>query len=211
MIITELKSDEEIMDMLKPFKKILIAGCGTCSTSCRTGGEAEVNAWKEKLGDRVIGATVIEEPCDMRLVRRDLRGLKEELAEAEAILVMSCGTGAQTVATQTNKIVLPANETLFLGQTERIGKLHNMCNACGECILDETGGICPITLCAKGLLNGPCGGQVKGKCEVGGYEEDCAWVNIYNKLKEQDREDLFTVFRPPRDYSRKVLTMHRYF
>ncbi len=83
-----------------------------------------------------------------------------------------------------------------------------MCLACGDCILDETGGVCPITRCPKGLLNGPCGGTVKGKCEVGGYEEDCAWTLIYENLKKQGRIELFTKFRPPRDFSRKVLTVH---
>jgi len=102
--------------------------------------------------------------------------------------------------------VLPASDTLFIGKTERIGKFYDMCKACGECILDETGGVCPITRCPKGLLNGPCGGQVEGKCEVGEYENDCAWILIWKNLTEQDRLDLFMTFRPPRDNSKKVLT-----
>ncbi|MCW4049631.1 MAG: methylenetetrahydrofolate reductase C-terminal domain-containing protein [Candidatus Bathyarchaeota archaeon] len=211
MIITKMKSDEEITKMLKPFKKLFVVGCGTCSTSCQTGGEDQVKEMYEKLGDRATGWTMVEEPCDLRITRRDLKDNKDQIAEADAIVVMSCGGGVQTVSDFTKSIVLPANETLFIGQTERIGKFHDMCKACGECILDETGGICPITRCAKGLLNGPCGGQVNGKCEVGDYEEECAWVQIYDRLKEQDRLELFTVFRPPRDNSTKVLTTHYYF
>ncbi|GAI88242.1 unnamed protein product, partial [marine sediment metagenome] len=123
-----------------------------------------------------------------------------------AILVMACGVGVQTVGEYSGKIVLPASDTLFIGKTERIGKFYDMCKACGECILDETGGVCPITRCPKGLLNGPCGGQVEGKCEVGEYENDCAWILIWKNLTEQDRLDLFMTFRPPRDNSKKVLT-----
>jgi ferredoxin len=211
MIITEQKSMEEIQEMIAPYKKLFIVGCGTCSTSCQTGGEDEVKEMTEKLGDRVTGWAMVEDPCDLRLDRRDLKAYKKQIADSDAILVMACGAGIQTVGTYSKKIVLPALNTLFIGETERLGKFHDMCKACGDCILDETGGICPLTRCAKGLLNGPCGGQVKGKCEVGDYEYECAWVQIYDRLKEQDRLDLFTAFRPPRDFSKKTLKMHHFF
>ena len=182
-----------------------------CSTSCQTGGEDEVKEMTEKLGDKVVGWAMVEDPCDLRLDRRDLKAHKEQIAESDAVLVMACGAGVQTVGKYSDKIVLPALNTLFIGETERLGRFHDMCRACGDCILDETGGICPLTRCAKGLLNGPCGGQVKGKCEVGDYEYECAWVQIYDRLKEQDRLDLFTEFRPPRDFSKKTLKMHHIF
>ena len=211
MIITEQKSMEEVQEMIAPYGKLFIVGCGTCSTSCQTGGEDEVKEMTEKLGDRVSGWAMVEDPCDLRLNRRDLKEHKKQIADSDAILVMACGAGVQTVGTYSKKIVLPALNTLFIGETERLGKFHDMCRACGDCILDETGGICPLTRCAKGLLNGPCGGQVKGKCEVGDYEYECAWVQIYDRLKEQDRLDLFTAFRPPRDFSKKTLKMHHIF
>jgi ferredoxin len=211
MIITEQKPIEEITGMIAPYNKLFIVGCGTCSTSCKTGGEDEVKEMVENLGDKINGWAMVEDPCDLRLDRRDLRDHKKELAEADAILVMACGAGIQTVNDFTNKITLPALNTLFIGQTERLGKFHDTCKACGECILDETGGICPITRCAKGLLNGPCGGQVDGKCEVGDYKNECAWIQIYDRLKEQDRLDLFTTFKLPRDHSKKTLTIHHYF
>lgn len=205
MIITAKKPDEKIEEMTEPFKKIFIVGCGSCATSCQTGGEQQVAEMAEKLGGKMIGTAMVEEPCDRRLDRRDLKAYKETIAEADAILVMGCGSGVQTIGDFTGKIVLPALDTLFIGSTERIGRFYDMCKACGECILDETGGICPLTRCAKSLLNGPCGGQVEGKCEVGDYKNDCAWILIYNNLKEQDGLDLFTTFRPPRDNSKKVL------
>jgi ferredoxin len=206
MIITKKKTDEEIEEMTKPFGKLFVVGCGTCSTSCQTGGEEQVAEMVEKLGDKVIGSAMVEEPCDIRIDRKDLKNYKDAVREADAILVMSCGVGVQTVGEYSDKIVLPASDTLFIGKTERIGKFYDMCKACGECILDETGGVCPITRCPKGLLNGPCGGQVEGKCEVGEYKNDCAWVLIWKKLTEQDRLDLFMTFRTPRDNSKKVLT-----
>ena len=187
MIVTKQKDPQKIDEMMKPFKKIFVVGCGSCATSCQTGGEEQVNAIKQKYKDKIIGTAMIEEPCDLRLNRRDLKEHRSKIKEADAILVMSCGSGVQTVGDYTNKIVLPALDTLFIGETERLGKFQETCQACGECILDETGGVCPITRCAKSLLNGPCGGQVKGKCEVGKYENDCAWVNIWKKLKDQNR------------------------
>ncbi len=208
MIITKAKPEEVIDEMIKPFPKLFVVGCGTCSTKCTSGGEEQVLEMVEKLGDRAVGYQVVEEPCDKRLDRRDLKDHKEKIEEADALLVMSCGIGVQAIGDFTKGIVLPASDTLFIGETERLGIFHNKCLACGDCILDETGGVCPITRCAKGLLNGPCGGTVDGKCEVGEYKEDCAWTLIYDRLKEQDRLELFTKFRPPRDYSKKTLMFH---
>ena len=208
MIITKKKPNEEIDEMIAPFEKLFVVGCGTCATKCMTGGEEQVNEIVERLGERVVGYQVVEEPCDKRLNRRDLREYKKKIEAADAVIVMSCGVGVQAIADYADKVVIPATDTMFMGETERFGIFHNRCYACGDCILDETGGICPITRCAKGLLNGPCGGFVEGKCEVGGYEEDCAWTLIYNRLKDQDRLELFTKFRPPRDYSKKTLAYH---
>lgn len=208
MIITKPKPNEAIDEMIKPFSKLFVVGCGTCSTKCMSGGEEQVKEMVERLGDRVIGSQIVEEPCDARLDRRDLKDYKDQIKESDAILVMSCGVGVQAISDYADKIVLPASDTLFMGETERFGIFHDRCVACGDCILDETGGVCPITRCAKGLLNGPCGGTVDGKCEVGEYKEDCAWTLIYENLKNQDRMELFTKFRPPRDFSKKTLTFH---
>ena len=208
MIITKAKTEKVIEEMIKPFPKLFVVGCGTCSTKCTSGGEEQVKQMVEKLGNRAVGYQVVEEPCDKRLDRRDLKNYKDQINEADAVLVMSCGIGVQAIGDHTHKVVLPASDTLFMGETERLGIFHSKCFACGDCILDETGGVCSITRCPKGVLNGPCGGTVKGKCEVGEYKEDCAWTLIYERLKEQDRMELFTKFRPPRDFSKKTLMFH---
>ncbi|MCW4043077.1 MAG: methylenetetrahydrofolate reductase C-terminal domain-containing protein, partial [Candidatus Bathyarchaeota archaeon] len=174
MIITIQKPDEEIKKMIEGRDKIFIVGCGTCATECQTGGEEEVKALKNKLedlGKKVTGQAIVEAVCDQRLTRRDLRRSKEAVDNSNAIIVLSCGTATQIVSEISKKITIPGCDTQFIGTTERIGRFYERCRACGECILYETGGICPIARCGKTLLNGPCGGQAKGKCEVGGWEK----------------------------------------
>ena len=208
MIITEQKPKEEILAMLKPFKKVFIIGCGTCSTLCQTGGEEQVKEMAETLrkeGKEITGFVVVETPCDARILRRDTRKKRGEIDEADVILCMTCGVGVQDIVQHLKKISVPALNTKFLGQTERIGEFYERCRACGECILFETGGICPIVRCPKSMLNGPCGGMLQGKCEVGGYKRDCAWVLIYNRLKEIGMLDLYRSYRPPRDNSKLAI------
>lgn len=190
--------------MIEGRDKIFIVGCGTCATECQTGGEEEVKALKNKLedlGKKVTGQAIVEAVCDQRLTRRDLRRSKEAVDNSNAIIVLSCGTATQIVSEISKKITIPGCDTQFIGTTERIGRFYERCRACGECILYETGGICPIARCGKTLLNGPCGGQAKGKCEVGGWEKECAWIQIYERLRDEGRLDLFKKYRPPKDHS----------
>jgi len=204
LIITVHKPDEEIRQMTEGLVKLFLVGCGTCATECKTGGEEEVKAAKAKLeqmGKKVTGYVIVESVCDQRLTRLDLKKNRAAVDAADGILVLSCGTATQTVADQSKKITVPGCNTQFIGTVERIGRYFERCRACGECVLFETGGICPIARCGKGLLNGPCGGQTKGKCEVGGWKNDCAWVLIYNNLRDSGRLDLFKKYRPPKDYS----------
>ncbi|MDI9644250.1 MAG: methylenetetrahydrofolate reductase C-terminal domain-containing protein [Candidatus Verstraetearchaeota archaeon] len=202
MIITRKKPFETIEESIKSFKKVFIVGCGTCSTVCQTGGEAQVKEVAEIIGEKCAGYTVVESPCDARILRRDLMPKKAEVDSADAVLALCCGAGAQSAADFTGKIVVPGLDTLFIGKIERIGTFYERCRACTDCVLLDTGGICPYARCAKGLLNGPCGGQVDGKCEVGGYTRDCAWVLAYRALDRHGRLDVFMKYRPPRDRSK---------
>lgn len=208
MIIVQQKPLEEIFEMTKNFQNILIAGCDGCAAIIQVGGERQAEVLKTLLemhrklkGDEEskVKAFSILRQCDRQITANSLRPLIEDY---DAIVSLACGVGVQTIAElYPHKIVIPANDTKFIGMHDpKEGKFYEMCRACGDCILFETGGICPITRCAKGLLNGPCGGQAKGKCEVGGWKKDCAWVLIYNRLKERNRLDLFKKFRIPRDY-----------
>ncbi|MCQ5341070.1 MAG: methylenetetrahydrofolate reductase C-terminal domain-containing protein [Candidatus Methanomethylicia archaeon] len=199
MIITKTK--DNLLDYIEKYNKVFIIGCGTCATKCQTGGEKEVNELLNKIRNmnKIASGKVVESPCDLRILRRDLINNKNEINDAEVIVALCCGVGVQTISEFTNKEVIPGLDTLFIGMVERIGKFYEKCRACGYCILYETGGICPITNCPKKLLNGPCGGMRDGKCEVN--DKDCTWVIIYKRLKECGREEDFKKIREAFDWS----------
>ena len=208
MIITQKKPIEELLAMLGDVKKVAIVGCGSCATSCQTGGEKEVmemKAFLEERGIEVVATVIPSECCDKLLVKKETKVIRD--SGAEAILGMACGDGVQTVADNLQLPVYPANNTLFLGQVERIGMFNEYCRMCGDCVLGSTGGICPITQCAKSLVNGPCGGQKNGKCEVN-PENDCAWIRIYNRLVAIGQEDKLLQTRPDKGYADHAYPRH---
>jgi len=206
MIITEQKPFAEIIDSLKEFNKIFLIGCGECATTCKTGGEPEMHAMKEQLeaqGKKVVGMCIPKAPCVSSQVKTELAKNLKALREAEVILVLACGLGVQCVKEndRTDHEVLPALNTMFGAVMDAAGNFYEKCSLCGECVLDITGGICPITLCPKGLLNGPCGGVDKGKCEVD-KDKDCAWVLIYKELEKRKKLDQMKKVQPAKDYKK---------
>ncbi len=205
MIVAKRKSLEQIEAMLEGFEKVLIVGCGTCVAVCMAGGEKEVELLAAELRmrsklqgrPRTIDEMTVTRQCD----KEYLEQLAKHVAEYDAILSTGCGAGVQFLAERyDDKIVLPALNTLFIGVTEGPGVWSQRCTACSECILDQTGGICPMTICAKNLLNGPCGGTNHGKCEVDG-QKDCAWTLIYRRLEKLGRLDLLEKIQPPKNYA----------
>lgn len=205
MIITKQKPFEEILRALEGEQSVFLVGCAECATLCQTGGEEQVKEMQEKLeaaGKEVAGWVVLDPACHILEAKKELRKRKEGVGRASSLLVMACGVGTQAIEEATSKIVHPACDTLFLGATQRFGHFEEYCSLCGECVLDLTGGICPVTRCAKGLLNGPCGGAKNGKCEVD-PEKDCAWVLICERLKEIGRLDNLISMPPQvKDYSK---------
>lgn len=200
--ITSQKPFEQILDDLAADSSVFIVGCGTCATLCHTGGRDEVAEMAEKLaaaGKIVTGTAVPPTGCDEMTgeMRHEYTG---ELRVAEVILVMSCAFGVQTAASQLNKPVAPALDTLFMGKEGPAGQYSEICIQCGECVLADTAGICPVTACHKGLLNGPCGGTNKGMCEVGDRRE-CAWTNIYNRLQSQGRLARMRRYQAPKRHN----------
>ncbi|MEW6034211.1 MAG: methylenetetrahydrofolate reductase C-terminal domain-containing protein [Chloroflexota bacterium] len=188
--ITKQKPSAEVLESLGGARNIYIIGCGTCATVCRTGGKAEVVEMKKRLeeaGKAVTGWMVIPTACDS-MTRDALEEEAAKLKQSDAVLVMSCAFGVQKVADNSENVVLPALDTLFFGMEGAPGQFSEVCVQCGECVLADTGGICPITICPKGLVNGPCGGTRDGKCEVDS-SKDCAWTLIYNRLKKEGRLD----------------------
>ena len=184
MIVTQKKPIEELMAMLGSAKRIGIVGCGSCATACATGGEKEIKELKAYLESqgREVPVTAMADYCCMNLgVKGTLKPFQNQ--NLDAVVVMSCGDGVQTVSNNIKVPCYPSNNTMFLGEAERFGLFKEACHLCGNCVLGTTGGICPITRCAKSLVNGPCGGAKNGKCEVN-PENDCAWILIYNRLKD---------------------------
>lgn len=182
MIVSKRKPVEEVLEMLKGVKKVAICGCHECALACHVGGDDEVAAWKELLeskGYQVVGTAMPTESCLNFHVRKAVKELMK--GQPEAILSLACGSGIQTLAGQVKVPVYPGSNTMFIGQVEKVGKFNEMCRHCGDCVLGHTGAICPVTKCAKSLVNGPCGGAKNGKCEVN-PENDCAWIMIYNRL-----------------------------
>ncbi|HTY21876.1 MAG TPA: methylenetetrahydrofolate reductase C-terminal domain-containing protein [Desulfomonilaceae bacterium] len=200
--ITRQKPFEEILENIAKDSSLFIVGCGTCATLCHTGGIDEVAAMADKLasaGKIVTGTAVPPTGCDE--VTAEMRqSFKTELRVADAVLVMSCAFGVQTAASQLKKPVSPALDTLFMGKEGLPGQYSEICMQCGQCVLADTGGICPVTVCHKGLLNGPCGGTNNGMCEVGDGRE-CAWTLIYNRLSSQGRLDRMRRFFPPKNHN----------
>ncbi|MCC5909299.1 MAG: methylenetetrahydrofolate reductase C-terminal domain-containing protein [Clostridiaceae bacterium] len=204
MIISQKKAFDEVLEFMKDKSKVVLTGCSECATVCKVGGEEELAEMKELLeleGKEVLGTIVLSPACNLLNTRKDLKQLKEELKVADAILSLSCGDGTQTIAKVAKPEVYPATDTMFIGEIERIGQFEEACKACGECELGWTAAICPITKCAKGLMNGPCGGAKDKKCEVSD-DNDCAWLLIYDKLKDLGKLGNMMEMREPKNFEK---------
>lgn len=199
MVIAEIKPLEEIREMLKDYKKVLNIGCGGCTAVCLAGGQKEVDNLNTKLsisfkGDKVpleIDGFTVERQCESQF----LAELDQMVKNYDALLSMACGAGIQFLAERYPDIpVFPAVNSTFVGVNKDIGWYEERCKCCGDCVLGITGGICPVTMCAKGLFNGPCGGAKDGHCEVD-KDIPCAWVSIYERLKAQGRlENILKIY-----------------
>jgi ferredoxin len=206
MIISKQKPFAEILASLAGCAKVFLVGCAKCATVCKSGGEEEVFQMQELLssaGFEVTGSIVIDEACHMLRSGRDLRGRKEQVEEADALLVMACGAGVQSVSGSHKQSTVAALDTLFLGNIRRFGQFEQRCSLCGECIVTETAGICPVTVCAKGLMNGPCGGMSEGRCETD-PDAECAWVLIHDRLAAQEQAGKLSKIVPAKDFSRML-------
>jgi ferredoxin len=187
--------------MLEGFSRIFIIGCGTCTTMARTGGHPEVQEMMNRLREAqkaVTGWMIIPVACD-ELTHEALEENQKAIAEADGLLIMTCAFGVQTIAMHLDKPVVPALDTLFIGKEKEVGVFDEVCIQCGECVLGETAGICPVAGCHKGLVNGPCGGTNKGKCEVDS-NKDCVFTLIYKKLEKMGRLELMHKYHPPKQY-----------
>ena len=203
MIITQKKPIEEVMAMVGDAKTVAIVGCGSCATACQTGGEAqiaELTAVLEQAGKKVVATTVADYCCMNLGVKSKMKPIVA--AAPECVICMSCGDGVQCVAKNAGTIpTYPSNDTMYLGEAVRFGVWEESCRFCGDCVLGKTGGICPIPQCAKSLMNGPCGGQKDGKCEVN-PENPCAWIEIYKRLQATGEVEKIMQIRDSKGYGK---------
>jgi len=199
----------EILKALKAGEKVFVVGCGNCAAKCRSGGETETREMAERLkksGVSVAGWACTGDKislCKLSVTRQMLReDYKSDASEADSFLVLACGQGIHTVIDATDgAAVHPGCDTIFGGETVNDDFITEYCSLCGECIVEHTGGLCPLTLCTKGLLNGPCGGAKNGKCEVD-KNRDCGWQLIYDRLKKLGHLDDMRRYIEPKKNSK---------
>ena len=222
MIVAEQKPLEEIRQLIAPYGRLLILGCGTCMTVCNAGGEREVSLLHSALRlaqSRNEGEIhsfqehTVKRQCDFEFLEVLVDRVKEKEergpsppsplsgeGRVDAILSLGCGVGVQTVAERfPDTPVLPGVNTSFMGASKEWGVWDERCAACGDCRLAESAGICPITRCVKGILNGPCAGAKNGKCEAN-KDMDCAWALIYKRLERLGQLEKMRRYYPPRNF-----------
>lgn len=205
MIIAERKPIDEILKLLTKHQKVLVLGCGGCVTVCLAGGEKETGILGSQLSlarskegrPLEVVLKTVERQCDFEY----LEGIRPSLKDVDAVLSLACGIGIQTCAeAYPDKIVWPGVNTRFLGVNLNVGEWAERCQACGQCVLDKTGGICPVARCSKSIFNGPCGGSQGGKCEVS-PDIDCAWALIHDRLTRLGEVESLREIMPVKDWS----------
>jgi hypothetical protein len=203
------KPIEEIVAQVRPDERVFVVGCGNCAAKCHSGGEPETRDMAERLSKRgvdVAGWACTDggvSLCKLAVTRKILNDEHQaETEQADSYLILACGQGIHTVLDATEgSLVHPGCDTIFGGETVNDELVTEYCSLCGECVVEHTGGLCPVTLCAKSLLNGPCGGAIDGKCEVD-RNRDCGWQLIYDRLKALGRLEDMEIYRPPKNHSR---------
>ncbi|SDU07555.1 MULTISPECIES: methylenetetrahydrofolate reductase C-terminal domain-containing protein [Desulfobacula] len=195
MIVADRKSLPEILAMVENDKKILIIGCKGCVTVCNVGGLKEVEilasvikiARKKNGNDIEIDTQVLERQCDTEYVA----GISDTVGDYDAVVSLACGVGPQFLSEMyKDQTFYPGVNTTFFGGATQHGIWEERCAGCGTCVIHDFGGLCPISRCAKSLMNGPCGGSSNGICEVN-KDTVCVWDLIVRKKMEAGKlEDL---------------------
>jgi ferredoxin len=206
MIVAEQKSIDKILRSVARYDSIAVVACGTCVAVSMSGGEAEALkiasiiktlAVSEKRDVSVATASVVRQ-CDMEFL--DELDSSPDVTGSSCVLSLGCGAGVQFMAEKyPDKVVIPGLDTTFIGVNRALGYWTEMCQGCGNCVLESTGGICPVSRCSKSHFNGPCGGSSRGKCEID-PEIDCAWQLIYERLKRIGQTERMLEITAARDW-----------
>ena len=205
MITVEQKKLEEIDEITQGCRRLLVVGCETCAAISFAGGQRQVEelssairiAKKKTQDDAEILESAVARQCEPEFVD----SIGDQITNCDAVLSLACGAGVQLLAERfPDKVILPGCNTTFLGVTEELGVWSERCAGCGNCVLDKTGGLCPIARCSKQLLNGPCGGSADGKCEIS-KDVDCVWQMIIDRLARLGRLDALEEIFPVKDWT----------
>ena len=199
MLITELKSKETILSLIKG--KVFIINCHGCREIYFP--EHEADALQKELAESgiVTGIITTDYICNPENMKLRLSKHTAAIEAADTVLVFSCGVGVQTVSEYLDtKRVCAACDTYALPGFQGVTPLEHDCDQCGECYLNLTGGICPLTACSKSLVNGQCGGAKDGKCEVDPNME-CGWERIMKRLAQIGRLDVLKCPVQVRNYA----------
>ncbi len=199
----KLKAEEELIPLLETVDNIFVIACNKCFKEFETVEEPDCDAFKKlaaQQGKTVTGSARIDFLCNKTQTLKVMEDLIPE--GTEAIFVLSCGLGIQTIADMAEVPVYAASNSLNYTGHHGMALTKKACDACAQCYLNITGGICPIVDCSKSLINGQCGGAKNGKCEVS-PDKDCAWEKIQQRLQKQGRlEELKQQPVQLRDYSK---------
>ena len=202
MLVTKLKAKEDIMALLP--EKVFVLICHGCSEISFPEKDADGLVGELLAADRLTGSLTTDYICNPEYLQTRLERRRSMIDEADAVLVLSCGVGMQTVSEYLEgKKVFTGCDTIRLPGFQGVTPLEYDCGQCGACHLNVTGGICPITACSKSLINGQCGGAQNGRCEVDS-DMECGWERIYQRLKAVGRLDILQCPVQIRDYSRDI-------
>ncbi|MBN2210709.1 MAG: methylenetetrahydrofolate reductase C-terminal domain-containing protein [Sedimentisphaerales bacterium] len=206
MITAERKPFDTVYEFARRHKKVLVLGCGTCVTVCMAGGKKEAEILTSQLTlkarqdgvDLEVEEHTIERQCDREFFDE---ATQRKIKDADAVISLACGVGVQfCIEVLPDAIVYPGVDTKFYGATIEQGLWSERCGGCGNCVLEQFGGLCPVARCSKSLLNGPCGGSSDGKCEVNS-DIDCIWQLIYDRMKKLGRLDELEQNQPAKDWT----------
>jgi len=206
MIVGEQKPFEEIWEMVKDHKQLTVFGCNTCVAVCHQGGNKEAGILASQLRMRAsqddVDIEIIDSGIERQCEHEFFEKTEDLIQKSESVLSLACGIGVQFMATKYGETpIYPALNTTFLGDVPETGLFTEKCQACGDCVLGITGGVCPVSRCAKRLFNGPCGGSTTGKCEIS-QDTECAWQRVIDRLEALGRLDSYEKVIPIKDWSK---------
>jgi ferredoxin len=206
MIVGEQKPFQEIWEMVKDHKQLTVFGCNTCVAVCHQGGNKEAGILASQLRMRAsqddVDIEIIDSGIERQCEHEFFEKTEDLIQKSESVLSLACGIGVQFMATKYGETpIYPALNTTFLGDVPETGLFTEKCQACGDCVLGITGGVCPVSRCAKRLFNGPCGGSTTGKCEIS-QDTECAWQLVIDRLEALGRLDSYEKVIPIKDWSK---------